>query len=376
LGRWSALLGSTPRLDVVVLFLGDTAAADGGLVTDANRVISDATRLSTNEHLVGVKLFGLHADEAAEMLSAVSAAYRQGESDTDVASEGLLNTVSNPSQETSEVQTAAQARPPVVADPGPKRSAVSAEGERPIVVKVLGPYRITVHGQEVKTGLRNRAKALLAWYMLRPDGATSDEAVDALWPDTSPERVQRQFWYALGDLRARLRGAGAEPLDVLTKVGEQYLPSAAEIECDLWDFQQALSDAARANGDQARAALRRAVDVYGGDLLRGRDYPWVESVRQDLHRCALDAHLRVAEIEEHAGHSDAAVEALERAIDLDRYAEEPYRRLMTVQAAHDRPHAVTATWQLLHQRLGELGLDVDMTTVRLYHSLTDAYSGI
>ena len=47
-----------------------------------------------------------------------------------------------------------------------------------------------MHGEEVETGLASRAEALLAWYLLRPEGATSDQAVEAIWPDTPPERVQ------------------------------------------------------------------------------------------------------------------------------------------------------------------------------------------
>ena len=147
-------------------------------------------------------------------------------------------------------------------------------------------------------------------------------------------------------------------------------PCAAEIACDLWEFQAALADATRATDDQARAALRRAVDAYRGDLLQGSDYPWVEPVRQDLHRRALDAHLRLAELEDHSGQPDAAADTLERAIDIDRYAEEPYRRLMALHGAHGRIDAVTATWKLLHQRLGDLDLEVEPATTRLYRSLT------
>ena len=120
----------------------------------------------------------------------------------------------------------------------------------------------------------------------------------------------------------------------------------------------------------ARAALRRAVDTYRGDLLSGVGYPWVEPVRQDLHRRALDAHLRLAELDDRAGHPELAVDVLERAIDLDRYAEEPYRRLMALHAAHGRPDAVTATWQLLRSRLADLDVDMDETTARLYRTLT------
>ena len=64
-----------------------------------------------------------------------------------------------------------------------------------------------------------------------------------------------------------------------------------------------------------------------------------------------------------------------QAIDLDRYAEEPYRRLMALHATRDRPDAVTATWRLLHKRLGDLDLEVDAATVRLYRSLTATDAG-
>ena len=223
----------------------------------------------------------------------------------------------------------------------------------------------------ITSGLRGRAQALFAWYLLRPEGATSDEAVDALWPDTDPDQVRRQFWRPFGDLRTRLRSTGDNSLEVLEKTGEHYRPNPAEIACDLWRFQAALGDAARADDDETtRAALRRAVETYRGDLLSGVGYSWVEPVRQDLHRRALDAHLRLAELDERAGRPELAVEVLERVIDLDRYAEEPYRRLMALHAAHGRPDAVAATYQLLRSRLADLDVDMDETTAWQYRSLT------
>jgi DNA-binding SARP family transcriptional activator len=216
---------------------------------------------------------------------------------------------------------------------------------------------------------------LFAWYLLRPEGATIDEAVDALWPATHPGQVRRQFWRPFGDLRTRLRSTGDNGLEVLEKVGEHYRPHPAEVTCDLWSFQAALGDAARANDEEeARVSLRRSVEAYRGDLLSGVGYSWVEPVRQDLHRRALDARLRLAELDDPAGQPGLAVEILERAIELDRYAEEPYRRLMGLHAAHGRPDAVTATWQLLRSRLADLDVDMDETTARLYRTLANTDS--
>ena len=312
----------------------------------------------------------MRPDEAAELLGAVNDAnHEPDEDDPDwTEPQGSITPLHNDSDAP---QTADG--PDVVAWPEPPDLADG--DDRPIVVELLGPFHITVHGQAIASGLRGRARALFAWYLLRPEGATIDEAVDALWPDTEPDQVRRQFWRPFGDLRTRLRSTGDNSLEVLEKIGEHYRPHPGEITCDLWKFQSALGDAARADDDDtARVALRRALDAYRGDLLSGVGYSWVEPVRQDLHRRALDAQLRLAELDDRAGHPELAVAVLERAIDLDRYAEEPYRRLMALHAAHGRPDAVTATWQLLRSRLADLDVDMDETTARLYRTLTNTDS--
>lgn len=364
LGRWVALLTTAVRVGIAVVFLGDTSAATGRLVTDPGRTVTDAHPPGLAERLGCLQLFGLRADEAVELLGVASDSHTHEDAGLDLHPDEPLVGTDGHSDESSPPSES-------VGEPWPEQHRVTDTSSRPIAVQVLGPYRITAHGRTVTAGLRSRAKALLAWYLLRPDGATSEQAVDALWPDTLPEQVQRQFWRPFGDLRTRFRGPGDETLDVLIKTGDHYQPCPDEITCDLWDFQAALADAARAGDDEtACEALRRAVDTYRGDLLQGSDYPWVEPVRQDLHRRALDAYLRLAELEDHAGHPDAATDTLERAIELDRYAEEPYRRLMALHAAHGRLDALRATWKLLQNRLSDLDLDVEPATARLYRTLS------
>jgi DNA-binding SARP family transcriptional activator len=214
-------------------------------------------------------------------------------------------------------------------------------------------------------------KELLAWYLLRPDGASAEAAVDALWPDTPPELVTKRFWRALGNLRTHL---GADDLserpDILVRSGDHYHPQRAEIACDLWDFQQHLSQASRANSDsQAMVALRAAIDCYSGDFVSDVDYLWVEATREDLHRRALDAHVRLAELEEACGRDDAALGVLEHATEVDHYAEEAFRRLMRLQGRLGRTDSVAATWRQLQLNLAELELDPEPASVNLYREL-------
>jgi DNA-binding SARP family transcriptional activator len=366
LGRWAALLADAPRLGIAVVFLAESPLATARLDLDTAGTATLVGGDEASRSLDGVTLYRLRADEAAEMLAAVNDANHEADEDAaDLTEPPGSITPLRPDDDGLH-----SAVPP---EPSrwPEPPQLPDELARPIVVEMLGPFRITVRDEAITTGLRGRASEFFAWYLLRPEGATSDEAVDALWPNTSPDQVRRQFWRPFGDLRTRLREAGDASLEVLEKTGEHYRPNPAEITCDLWDFQRALGDAARADDDDAgRAALRCAVETYHGDLLSGIGYSWVEPVRQDLHRRALDAHLRLAELDERAGHPDLAVGVLERAIHLDRYAEEPYRRLMTLHATHGHLDAVTATWQLLRRRLADLDVDMDDTTAHLYRTLT------
>ena len=367
-GRWAALLADAPRLGIAVVFLGDSPLATARMALDANGTVTALDGGGLSRLVDGATLYRLRADEATELLAAVIDANQDPDEDPDEDDD-----VVDAHGSVAALHPAGSDPDPTPEDPGlwPVTSDDEADPLRPIVVEMLGPFRLAVHGETITSGLRGRARALLAWYLLRPEGATSDEAVEALWPDTSPDQVRRQFWRPFGDLRTRLRSTGDTSLEVLEKTGEHYRPNPAEIACDLWSFQGALGEAARTADDEtARAALRRAVETYRGDLLSGVGYSWVEPVRQDLHRRALDAHLRLAELDDRAGCPELAVEVLERAIDLDRYAEEPYRRLMVLHATHGRPDAVTATWQLLRHRLADLDVDMDETTADLYRSLT------
>jgi DNA-binding SARP family transcriptional activator len=370
-GRWTALAADGDCLGVAVMHLGDTPAATARLATDEARKVISVNPEPLAGRLSGAELFGLSAAEAAELLGAVVDSLADepdpaGDSDPAGEPDGDAGTTVRDGHLGHEATAERDA-----GEAWPEPAGPEAPGDRPIAARLLGHLAVYLHGEAVD-GLRSRAKMLLVWYLLRPEGATSDQAVDALWPDTTPDQVGRQFWRAFGDLRTRLRDAGGAGLDVLVKTGDHYQPATQEITCDLWDFQAALKDAAGARDDDAaRAALRRAVELYRGDLAKGCDWLWVEPVRADLHRRAIDAHLRLAELEAAAGRPDAAQGVLERAIDLDRYAEDPYRRLMALQAGTGRHDALRETWQLLNRRLGELDLEVEPQTARLYHELTD-----
>lgn len=357
--RLRAVAEAGARLGIGTVLLSASEAATVHVELDERRV----TAVEPPGHpglVVGDELFSLDPDEAADVLGTLARAE--------------FRPTSEENPEWTEVIERME-HPPPPAEAWPKDVDGPPLSETPVRVTVLGPLSITVGGKSLGRGLRSVAKELLTFYLLRPEGASVEQAVDTLWPDTDPKMVHRQFWTAAANLRTKLRDGTDAEAKVIDQYGDVYRLDPTIVSSDLWDFQRALADAVRAGDDRSAAeALRRGVEVCGGDLVQGFGWLWVEPAREDLHRRAIDAHLRLAELEERFGNHPAAEAVLERTVDLVRYGEEPYRRLMALQANGGRIDAVRATWRLLQRRLLDLDLDPDPASERLFRSLVEPSS--
>ena len=372
--RWRAAMTTAHRVGVAAVVLSDRSggalpAGPGGprLVVADDGVVEQASLVSLANALAGASLFQLDRATAAGLLEPVAAAHN------DIDPEPPSDTGAEPHDTGDDAPGAHCALPPErdAAEAIPERRAgvVGRRAPAPIRVRLFGPAHVEAFGEEVKSGLRASAYELLAWYAEHPGGASIEAAADAIWPDASARRGRERFWTALGNLRSRLHGPDNDGVEILVKAGDCYRPDPAVLDIDLWDFEAALSDATRAaDRAQAAAALQVAIDAYSGDFCPALGAMWVEPVRQDLHRRALDAHLRLAEL--YADDlPEAALGALERAIEVDPICEQAYRRLITLQAKLERLDAARRTWRLLQGRLAELDLDPEEPTEQLVHEL-------
>ena len=371
--RWNVVLAAASRLGMAALVITNETEAGPGdlrLVVSEDGSVADVAPAALAEVLESSRLFGLTASDGVDLLIPIAAVHHDDEpEDREPAPpaepDGKEPTVT--ANGDGGRASAKEADTSVIAWPA---MPTDASEPAPIRVNLLGPARVEAWDEEVNSGLRASAYELLAWYALHPDGATSEAAIDALWPDTDPQRGRERFWTALGNLRSRLHGPNKDGVEILTKVGEHYRPDPGILELDLWHFEAALTDTARARDPLAvTAALERAVATYRGDFYPNADALWVEPVREDLHRRALDAHLRLAEMYADHGRPDSAIAALERAIELDPICEDVYRRLITLQARLDRDDAAQRAWRLLQGRLAELDLEPEDTTARLMREL-------
>jgi DNA-binding SARP family transcriptional activator len=361
-GRLAAILVQGPRLGVGALLAGSSVEPSAHLGLDTSGRIQTAGPWPLgDQQLVGVRACSLTSAEAAELLG--------------VLAQSRIDDPDPLTSDHSNVGPAASPEPAAVADPGQEGlleeadalPAVSKRAEALVQVRLLGPFTIQTATGELRSGLRASARELLAYYLIHPEGASLEQAVEAMWPDTELGRERERFWTALGNLRSTLRKAtGAAELKAIQRDGLRYRADRELFGVDLWRFQAAVAAARRADLDTAvAAALTQAGEAYLGDLLDGVPYGWVEIPREDTRRQAVDALARLAELRQAADDLPGAVVALEQAIVADPVAEELYRRLMRFQADLGRPDAVGRTYRLLARRLAELDVDPDPETEQL-----------
>jgi DNA-binding SARP family transcriptional activator len=232
---------------------------------------------------------------------------------------------------------------------------------------VLGPPTLTVDGRELATGIRGSARELLTYLALHADGATRDAILEALWPHVDQRRAVMRFHAAVNDVRRELRRAtGLTHEDFIVVTADRYRLDPDLITVDLWAFQAAAHQASHTDDDHVRAdLLQQAADLYEGNLAAEHSYEWIEPEREALRRQAVEVLIHLADLHERDNEPERALAALDRAQKIDRYAEEIYQRIMTLQARLGRPDAVRRTHRLLETNLEDLGVDPSQETQEL-----------
>jgi DNA-binding SARP family transcriptional activator len=241
-------------------------------------------------------------------------------------------------------------------------TGIEATTARPVHIAVLGPLEVTAAGRQIRGGLR-KARELLAYLALHPDGATGEAISEALWPESGPRYATAQRNLALRKAREMLRTATglSQPMFIIL-ASERYRLDPALIDVDLWRFEAALDQARTTAGESTQlAVLQQAAALYHGPLVDGAAYDWAERYAEPARRRAVDALARIAEILQPTD-PEQSLTTLEAALAHDPYNEAVYQKIMHIQAALGRPDAARRTLRLLETRLAALGLAPDPAT--------------
>ncbi|WP_223884095.1 BTAD domain-containing putative transcriptional regulator [Micromonospora craniellae] len=229
-----------------------------------------------------------------------------------------------------------------------------------VAVRVLGDARIV----DIDTTVPLRAKSLeLLVYLVVHDGdAAQDNILDDLLPDAPAAKAPHRLHTYVSALRKTLARTGG-PASYVTHPSRRYTLHREAFDTDLWRMRDALRDAERATTDADRAAaLRRAVNAYGGALADGFDYEWIEVHREGIRRQALDAHLALAAT---TADPAEALTVLDTAMRHDPYAEPLYQQAMRAHAALGHLDEIRTLRRTLTRRLDEIDAEPSGDTIDL-----------
>jgi DNA-binding SARP family transcriptional activator len=228
-------------------------------------------------------------------------------------------------------------------------------------------------------GLARQPRELLAYLALqRGRPVARDRILEALWPEKEPERSVNSFHQALRFLRTGLAGAQGMPPggEIVREHRGEYTLAPGLFWVDALAFEAALDEAAVAeraeDTERHGGLLRRAVDLYGGDLLGDQVPEWVAGERQHLRERYLGALRALSRWHEARGDLAAALTLAIRLADAEPFAEAYHRRVMRLQARSGDREAMQRRYALLREILrGDLGTEPDERTRTLYERLME-----
>ncbi|MGC1209799.1 MAG: transcriptional regulator [Micromonospora sp.] len=282
-----------------------------------------------------------------------------------------------PSEATTDAQSADAASEAGAGEAGPVGD--TAQGQTPVAaeiprqmarLRVLGAPRvdaITWPGRP----LRSKAAELAVYLACHPDGADTATIAEYLVPDARLRAARQQVHTNVSNLRHVLaRAGGPRPGGYLLKPGAngRYRLDPATVDVDLWRLRDLLRRAPLASGPARIELLREACALYTAPLADGCDYEWVDSHREKARRWGVEAHALLAD-ELLDTDPRAASDLLDKAIGIDRYNEELYRRAIRARHILGDSDGVQAFLRALSTALADLDARFSEATVSLAQEL-------
>ena len=249
---------------------------------------------------------------------------------------------------------AAPALPPPTA-PAPVLVIPLALEPRRIDIRIYGPVRVLVDGQELLKALPDAGRQVLALLAISGE-LTEDEIVDSLGAGSTDQLWRSRFVRGTRGSRPALRQAlGDATIDPLP-----FHAGVFRLNPDLVssDFQRLLAgrDAALATAvpEHRVALLTRATEGLRGAPFTHADYNWLVDHQEHVRSVAVDTLSQLAELHAAAGDLDRAIDTVEQALTLDPDPiEDLFRQQMLWQHRLGRPQQARDLYRQLVRQLSD-----------------------
>jgi DNA-binding SARP family transcriptional activator len=235
------------------------------------------------------------------------------------------------------------------------------DGRRHASIALLGPLAATAGTQAHR--LRSKARQLLAYLALHPQGATTDELASAVFADLAEDRARRRVWRSISEVRAELG-------DVLARKGDRYLLDRTVVAIDIDEFDLFLAQAHTETGAARARLLERGLALVRGDPLADTDYPWAAGEVRHLRAKIVALLHELGELRLADGDATGAIAAAERALEFETEDESAQRLAMRAESALGLRDAIVERYEQLRIELDQrFGLEPEQETRALYRRL-------
>jgi DNA-binding SARP family transcriptional activator len=365
--RLMAILAVGSRLGITGILLGGWTVgstwhvnADGTIRVDGDTNAAPGRRLNILDTTAGSDILATlqqarQDDDDLPTPTPTQLPTRAKASDDGAAASGARSSAADASGRGLGPRSAAEDGPVRPAD---VRRVVSVHRLRLTVLGTPAIHLVDDQSSEEIRIRRTDGRQLLVYLAVNPDGVTSDQLMEALWPEVRPTYSRNRFHTTISELRQTLKGVlGA---DAITHVDDRYRLDVAHVDVDLWHLNAAAEQAATAVDPQAHIrALRDVVGLYTGDVADDYSWLWLAPYREATRRHVLDAYAQLADVETDPR---AGLALVQDAIRIDPYGEDLYQRAMRLYAALNNADGVHRTFRAITERLAQLDIAVSSET--------------
>jgi DNA-binding SARP family transcriptional activator len=201
-----------------------------------------------------------------------------------------------------------------------------------------------------------------------------EELAEAIWGDELPRAWDSALSALLSKLRATLKPAGRDQIDISTGSGSHQLELGHEVWIDIESAQSAIDEAdGLLRHGQHRAAwgpANVAVAIARRPFLPAEEGRWIETQRASVRNVLMRGIDCLAAMSIQSGEVALAVQLASEAVSLEPFREAGYRALMRAHgAAGNRSEGLRAFDRCRRFLAEELGVDPSEQTQAVYLEL-------
>ena len=206
-------------------------------------------------------------------------------------------------------------------------------------------------------------------FLLIQGGSAVPEDVlfEAFWADRTTDTARQHLTVAVSRARKVLDLPGAEHSVIEARERTYRLLLRERDGIDAFEFEAAAAAALADSGEDRRAALERAVELWGGEPLPEDRYAeWAEAWRERLTETYSELLGALLRTYARAGEQDRVIRTGRRLLDVDPLNEAAHRSLMVAYGRTGRTsHALRQYLECRRALVVELGVEPSAETSRI-----------